>query len=246
MSIDIMIGILREYWPLLLQGAARTLVLALVGTSTGLLIGLLLAVLRSAPLGKNPIKRLGLRLLKALIAIYVEVFRSTPMIVQAMIIYYGSALFLGWDIGAYPAALFIISVNTGAYLSEIVRGGILAIDKGQFEAAQSLGLSHAQLMRQVILPQCFKSILPAIGNEFVINIKDSAVLNVITVNELFFVSKSIAGANFHYFETFVLSSGIYFILCFSIGTLLRRYERQLKQPSSYTLQSALMKKEELV
>ena len=106
------------------------------------------------------------------------------MIVQSMVIYYGTAQAFGISIDRTIAAIFIVSINTGAYMSEIVRGGIFAVDKGQFEAATALGMTHGQTMRKIVLPQVVRNILPATGNEFVINIKDTSVLNVISVVEL--------------------------------------------------------------
>ena len=122
------------------------------------------------------------------------------MMVQSMLIYFGAKLYLGIDMAPISAALFIVSVNTGAYLSEVVRGGINSVDVGQMEACKALGMTHGQSMINVILPQAIKNILPSIGNEFVINIKDTSVLNVISVTELFFVSKSIAGSTYNIFD----------------------------------------------
>ena len=146
------------------------------------------------------------------------------MIVQAMVIYYGSALAFEIDIDRIAAALFIVSINTGAYMSEIVRGGIISVDKGQFEAAQAIGMNHFQTMTNVVLPQVVRNILPATGNEFVINIKDTSVLNVISVSELFFQTKTVAGNNFRYFETFFITCILYFVMTFTITRILRYIE----------------------
>ena len=124
---------------------------------------------------------------------YIEFFRGTPMIVQAMVIYYGSALAFGIDMDRTTAAIFIVSINTGAYMAEIVRGGVISIEKGQFEAAQAIGMNHIQTMWNVVLPQVIRNILPATGNQFIINIKDTSVLNVIGVTELYFQTKTVAG-----------------------------------------------------
>lgn len=157
------------------------------------------------------------------------------MIVQAMVIYYGSALAFGFDMDRLYAAIFIVSINTGAYMSEIVRGGIVSIDKGQFEAAQAIGMNHVQTMFNIILPQVIRNILPATGNEFVINIKDTSVLNVISVSELYFQTKSIAGNNFRYFESFFVSCIIYFIMTFTVTRILRFIERKLDGPDNYIM-----------
>lgn len=235
MSIEWIVRIATEYWPMLLRGARMTLLLATVGTVVGFFIGLLVGVIRTLPREGSPLRRALLWIVDAMLAVYVEVFRGTPMIVQAMVIYYGSAIALGLHMDKLTAALFIVSVNTGAYMAEIVRGGIVSIDKGQFEAAQAIGMNHWQTMFYVVLPQVIRNILPATGNEFVINIKDTSVLNVISVTELFFQGKSIAGGNFRYFETFLVVSVIYLVMTFTVTRILRYVERRMDGPEHYTL-----------
>lgn len=157
------------------------------------------------------------------------------MIVQAMVIYYGSALAFGVDINVLAAAIIVVSINTGAYMAEIVRGGIVSIDKGQFEAAQAIGMNHYQTMWNVVLPQVIRNILPATGNHFVINIKDTSVLNVISVSELYFMTKSVAGNNFRYFESFFVACVIYFVMTFIVTRILRYFERKLDGPDNFDL-----------
>ena len=147
--------------------------------------------------------------------------------VQAMLIFYGAKQYLNIDMSTLFAALLIVSINTGAYLSEVVRGGINSIDEGQFEACKALGMSHSQTMFNVVIPQTIKSILPAIGNEFVINIKDTSVLNVISVTELFFVSKSIAGSTYQIFQTYLMTAIIYFVLTFVVTRVILYLEKKL-------------------
>lgn len=156
------------------------------------------------------------------------------MIVQAMVIYYGSALAFNWHMDKLFAAIFIVSINTGAYMAEIVRGGIISIDRGQFEAAHAIGINHIQTMTHVVLPQVIRNILPATGNEFVINIKDTSVLNVISVTELYFQTKSIAGNNYRYFEAFFVASIIYFFMTYTVTRILRYIERKLEGPENYS------------
>jgi len=120
-------------------------------------------------------------------------------------------------------------------MAEIVRGGIVSIDKGQFEAAQAIGMNHFQTMWNIVLPQVIRNILPATGNQFVINIKDTSVLNVISVTELYFTTKSISGNNFRYFESFFVACVIYFILTLIVSRLLRYLERKLDGPDNYTM-----------
>ncbi|MBU5455069.1 amino acid ABC transporter permease [Caproiciproducens sp. MSJ-32] len=235
MSIESIVKIVQENWPMFLRGAWVTIYISIIGTLIGTLIGLLVGVIRTIPVPERGIKKVFLKVINVILSIYIEFFRGTPMIVQSMVIYYGSAQFLGIDINRIVAALFIVSINTGAYMSEIVRGGIVSIDKGQFEAAQAIGMSHAQTMFNVILPQVIRNILPATGNEFVVNIKDTSVLNVISVSELFFQTKSIAGNNFKYFESFSVACIIYLILTFTITRILRFIERKLDGPENYII-----------
>ena len=149
------------------------------------------------------------------------------MIVQSMVIYYGTAQAFGINLDRTLAAIFIVSINTGAYMTEIVRGGILAVDKGQFEAATALGMTHNQTMRKVVLPQVVRNILPATGNEFVINIKDTSVLNVISVVELYFSGNTVATQTYQYFQTFTIIAVIYFVLTFTVTRILRFIERRM-------------------
>ena len=192
--------------------------------------------MRTIPIHKkdNLLKRVLLKIVRAVMVVYIEVFRSTPMIVQAMVIYYG-AMYAGIDMPSMFAAIFVVSVNTGAYMSEIIRGGIISVDRGQTEGAQSIGMTHWQTMTSVVLPQAIRNIMPSIGNEFVINIKDSSVLNVISATELFFVSKSAAGTYMVYFQVFAITCAIYFILTFTVTRILLFIERKMDGPDSYTI-----------
>lgn len=221
-------SIFNEYGSLFLKGALMTLFIASVSTIIGFLIGILVAVIRNMKLDKDKNKFTYYlhKVINFILACYVEIFRGTPMMVQSMLIYFGAKLYLGIDMAPISAALFIVSVNTGAYLSEVVRGGINSVDVGQMEACKALGMTHGQSMINVILPQAIKNILPSIGNEFVINIKDTSVLNVISVTELFFVSKSIAGSTYNIFETYAVTCIIYFVLTFSLTRLLLFIEKK--------------------
>lgn len=235
MSFEWLVRIFRDYWPMFLRGAWTTIYISMIATIIGFFIGLLIGVLRTIPIPEKGFKRFVLKLVNTLLSIYIEVFRGTPMIVQSMVIYYGSAIAFGIDINRIAAAIFIVSINTGAYMSEIVRGGIVSIDKGQFEAAEAIGMNHIQTMINVVLPQVVRNILPATGNEFVINIKDTSVLNVISVTELFFQTKSIAGNNYRYFESFFVASIIYLIMTITITRILRAIERRMDGPANFIM-----------
>ena len=227
----------KQYGPLFLRGTANTLLSAVTGTILGFLLGLLVAIARTIHLGPKASawKRVPVKILHAVLGVYIEVFRGTPMIVQSMVIYYGALQYLGLDMPRLVAAIFIVSINTGAYMAEIIRGGIISIDKGQTEAAHSIGLTHWQTMVSVVLPQAIRNIMPSIGNEFVVNIKDSSVLNVISVTELFFQAKSATGAYFRYFETYFIIALIYLTLTFTITRILRLIEKKMDGPENYVI-----------
>ena len=227
------IKILKENGMMFLRGAGMTLFISLIGTILGTAIGMAIGVFRTIPTPERKFKRICYAILNKFFSVYIEIFRGTPMIVQAMVIYYGSAQAFGIDINRTLAALFIVSINTGAYMTEIVRGGIYSVDKGQSEAAQAIGMTHGQTMRNVVIPQVIRNILPATGNEFVINIKDTSVLNVIAVSELFFQAKSVAGSNYRFFDTFFVVCVIYFIMTFTVTQILRYLERRLDGPDDY-------------
>ena len=218
-----------------LVGARNTLIIALISTVLGSLIGLGIAIYRSIPVDKKrkPVSYVFYKLFDLVIIAYIEIFRGTPMMVQSMLIFYGSKLFFNIDMSPMFAALLIVSVNTGAYLSEVFRGGIMGVDKGQGEAAKAIGMSHYQSMTTVILPQAIRNTLPALGNEFVINIKDTSVLNVIAVTELFFVTRSAAGSTYMTFQSFLIASVIYFVMTFVTTRLLRLTEKYMSGSTSY-------------
>ncbi len=235
MSIEWIIRIVVEYWPMFLRGAGVTLVIALIGTVFGALIGLLSGILRTIPIPENGPKRLLLKIVNFLLSAYIEFFRGTPMIVQAMVIFYGAAMAFGYQMDPLIAGIVIVSINTGAYMAEIVRGGIISVDPGQYEAAQAIGMNHLQTMMNVVLPQVIRNILPATGNQFIINIKDTAVLSVISISELFFQTNSIAGNNFRYFESFFVVCIIYFIMTYTVTLILRYIERRMDGPENYVV-----------
>lgn len=235
MSLDWVIKIISENWPMFLRGAGLTLLIALIGTIFGAVIGLLAGVIRTIPVPERGAKKIFLKLVNLILSIYIEFFRGTPMIVQAMVIFYGSAQAFDIDMNVFTAAIFVVSINTGAYMAEIVRGGILSIDKGQFEAAHAIGMTHIQTMWSIVLPQVIRNILPATGNQFVINIKDTSVLNVISVTELYFVTKSISGNNFRYFESFFVACSIYFVMTFVVTRILLYIEKRLDGSDNYTV-----------
>ncbi len=230
------INIVAKYYPQLLSGVGNTMLIALTGTVAGLAIGLLTGIVRTAPYSRNGFVRALHKILNAVIAVYVEIFRGTPMMVQAMVIYWGYAFASGGNtLPLIPSGILIVSVNTGAYMAEIVRGGIISIDKGQFEGAMSIGMTHSQTMCKVIIPQVMRNILPSVSNEFVINIKDTSVLNVIGVTELYYFAGIIKRQSFETFQTYLVVCVLYFILTFTVTRLLRFVERRLDGNDSYVI-----------
>ena len=231
-TFDWIIKLLKEYGSLFLKGTGYTMAMAVAGTLIGLLIGLLIGVYRTIPDPKNK----GLKALKkagdAIITAYVELFRGTPMLVQALLFYYG---FLSKLEMPLLSAIIIISINTGAYMAEIVRGGIISVDKGQFEGAHAIGMTHGQTMLNVVLPQAMRNIMASIGNECVVNIKDSSVLSVISITELMFMAKSAGGTYFQFVPAYLICTAIYFVLTFTVTRLLRLLEKKMDGKKNYTV-----------
>ena len=226
-------------------GIQNTLILAVAATLAGCLIGLLCGVLNTIPYTQNdpPIKRFALKLLRVLIRIYVEVFRGTPMVLQAVFIFYGLPYFTDGSVafkgmaGIWTAALIVVSINTGAYMAESVRGGIISIDPGQTEGAKAIGMTHVQTMMSVILPQTLRNIMPQIGNNLIINIKDTSVMFVIGFVEFFATHRNIVGVNLLYFPSAVIEMIGYLTLTLLASFGLRWLEKWLDGADNYELVS---------
>ncbi len=229
--------ILREYSFSFLRGAGVTMIIAIVGTIIGCIIGFLVGIVQTIPVEKkdNIFKKIFMNIIFFILNAYVEIFRGTPMMAQAMFIYFGSSALFGINMSMWFAAFFIVSINTGAYMAETVRGGILSVDEGQTEGAKAIGMTHFQTMLYVILPQALKNIMPQIGNNLIINIKDTCVLSSIGIVELFYATKGVSGAYYTYFEAFTIAMVIYFILTFGCSRLLRMWEDKLGGDKNYDL-----------
>jgi len=229
--------IFSEYGYMFLKGTGATLFIAASGTVFGCLIGFIVGIIQGTPTEKGTSlwKKVFIKCAKILVSIYVEIFRGTPMMVQAMVIYYGSMQVLGWNMVPIYAGVLILSLNTGAYMSESVRGGIVSVDAGQTEGAKAIGMTHFQMMIYVILPQAFRNLIPQIGNAFVSAIKDTSVLNVISVTELYFMGRTACGTYFRYFEVFFIISIIYMVLTFVTSRLLAMLEKKLDGDNNYEL-----------
>ena len=226
-----------------LNGILNTLILAVAATLVGCLIGFLCGVLNTIPHDRRDpvVKRFFLGLVRVVVRVYVEVFRGTPMVLQAVFIYYGlpyftdNAVAFRGTTGIWIASLIVVSINTGAYMAESVRGGILSIDPGQTEGAKAIGMNHVQTMTSVILPQAIRNILPQIGNNFIINIKDTSVMFVITFAEFFAFHRYIVGVNNLYFPSAAIEMIGYLTMTLIASILLRWMERRMDGSSNYEL-----------
>lgn len=229
-----------KYHVMYFNGIRSTLILAVVATLIGCVIGFVCGVLNTIPHSKNDpwIKHFFLTLVRGVVRIYVEVFRGTPMVLQAVFIYYGlpyftnNALHFG---DVWTAAILIVSINTGAYMAESVRGGIISIDPGQTEGAKAIGMTHVQTMLHVILPQALRNILPQIGNNFIINLKDTSVMFIISFTDFFAAHRYIVGVNNMYFPSAAIEMLGYLTMTLIASFLLRWVEKLLDGKSSYEL-----------
>lgn len=222
-------------WPLFWYGIKMTIAFAVVGTLAGLIIGLIIGAIRCValdPLDK-PVTRFFKRLGRFITGFYVWVFRGTPMMVQAVFLYYLFKPVLHWN--NFTAGMVIISVNTAAYMAEIIRSGIQSIDPGQMEAAKSLGMTNTQTMISIIFPQAIKNTFPSLGNQFIVNIKDSCMLNAISVVELFFQAQSVAGTNMRYIEVYLVVALIYLTLTTVATFVLNYIEKRINKTNTVTI-----------
>lgn len=226
-----------------LGGMLNTVKLAVLATFIGCVIGFICGILQTIPYSKNDhvVKRFILKLIRAVIRIYVEVFRGTPMILQAVFIYYGLPYFTGAAIqwpNIFVASLFVVSINTGAYMAESVRGGFLSIDPGQTEGAKAIGMNHFQTMLYVIIPQAFRVLLPQIGNNLIINIKDTSVMFIIGFGELFSVHRAAVGALYLYFPSAAIEMVAYLTMTLIASFILRWLENRMDGNDNYELVNA--------
>lgn len=221
-------------------GMKNTLVLAFTATLIGCLIGFVCGVMQTIPHSRNDgaFKRALLALIRGIVRAYVEVFRGTPMVLQAVFVYYGLPYFTNSALqftNVWAAALLVVSINTGAYMAETVRGGILSIDPGQTEGAKAIGMTHVQTMLYVILPQALRNILPQVGNNFIINVKDTSVMFIIGFNDFFAIHRAAVGATYLYFPSATVEMAGYLCMTLIASFLLRKWEKRLAGKDSYTL-----------
>jgi len=223
-----------------LSGMGNTLLLALVATAIGCVIGFLCGVLNTIPCapGDHPVKKFFLKLIRVIVRIYVEIFRGTPMVLQAVFMYYGLPYFsdgaLRFD-NIWMAAVLVVSINTGAYMAESVRGGIISVDPGQTEGAKAIGMTHVQTMLNVILPQALRNIMPQIGNNFIINVKDTSVMFIIGFPDFFSAHRAAVGASYLYFPSATVEMAGYLTMTLIASFLLRWLEKKMDGNGDYEL-----------
>ena len=229
-----------KYGASYLSGMRSTLILALVATAIGCVIGFICGVLNTIPYapGDSPVKKFFLKLIRVVVRIYVEVFRGTPMVLQAVFLYYGLPYFTNGATrfeSVWAAAILVVSINTGAYMAESVRGGIISVDPGQTEGAKAIGMTHVQTMFHVILPQALRNIMPQIGNNFIINVKDTSVMFIIGFPEFFSAHRAAVGASYLYFPSATVEMIGYLTMTLIASFLLRWLEKKMDGSSDYEL-----------
>ncbi|WP_096200471.1 amino acid ABC transporter permease [Bacillus sp. FJAT-45350] len=203
--------------PFLLQGLKLTLLITFVGVALGFVIGVFAGFGR---LSKN-------KLIYAISTVYVEVIRGTPILVQVLFLYFGVSDLFGVNLDKVTASIIAIALNAGAYIAEIVRGAVHSVEKGQSEAGRSLGLTKIQTMRYIIWPQAFKRMIPPLGNQFIISLKDTSLFSVIAVHEVLYQGRMYSSNTFTYFEPYMMVGIMYLMITIPAMIILRRIERRL-------------------
>lgn len=208
---------LSKYYMFFINGAKFTIFLAFFTVLIGVMLGIFLALMK---LSKK-------KILNAIATAYIEFIRGTPLLVQLYIVFYGLP-HMGINLPDFVAGIAALSVNSAAYVAEIIRAGIQAVDKGQMEAARSIGMPQGMAMRYIIIPQAVKNILPALGNEFIVVIKESSIASIIGIHELMYNSDTVRGNTFKPFEPLIVAAILYFIMTFTLSKLLGVFERRMK------------------
>ena len=205
-----------KYWTLFLEGATTTVLLSFFSVIVGVGCGTLMALAR---LSSN-------KFLSKAAKVYIDIIRGTPLLVQLYLVYFGLATVL--DLNDFVSGVIAVSVNTTAYIAEIIRSGIQSVDKGQMEAARSMGMPKRMAMRQIILPQAMKNILPAIGNEFATLIKETSIVSLIGIHDLMYSSDTVRGATFTVFIPLLMTAFLYFVMTTTIAFFMDKLERKLQ------------------
>ncbi len=223
MNYNMDFSFVLRYQSLYLQGTRNTILLAFLAVFFGGILGVILALMRRSQI--KPVKFLA--------TAYIEFIRGTPLLVQLFIIFYGLPVITGMRFPDFVAGVIALTINSAAYIAEIIRAGIQSIDRGQMEAARSLGMPHGMAMRFIIIPQAFKNILPALGNEFIVVIKESAIVSVIGIYDIMRSANIVRGITYRPFEPLIVAALIYFILTFTLSNLLGIMERRMRAGDSH-------------
>ncbi|HFV7717768.1 TPA: ABC transporter permease subunit [Staphylococcus aureus] len=210
-------GFISKYGSFFLKGIKITILISLIGVALGSILGAFVALMKLSKI----------KIISWIASIYIEILRGTPMLVQVFIVFFGITAALGLDISALVCGTIALVINSSAYIAEIIRAGINAVDKGQMEAARSLGLNYRQTMKSVIMPQAIKNILPALGNEFVTLIKESSIVSTIGVGEIMFNSQVVQGISFDPFTPLIVAAALYFVLTFVLTRIMNMIEGRL-------------------
>lgn len=215
--MDFRFDLIMDYLPYFLRGTLYTIGISLLGVLFGTILGLLIGL---GKMMKN-------KLLAFPFQLYIAFFRGTPFIVQIFIIHFGVVPAIIGTTNGIAAGIIGLSLNAAAYIAEIFRAGIQSIDRGQMEAARSLGMTHVQAMRYIILPQAFKRMIPPLGNEFIVLLKESAITALVAVPEIMYWGRAFQGQYYKVWEPYLTAALIYFILTLTISFLLSRLEKRL-------------------
>ncbi|HDH7025381.1 TPA: ABC transporter permease subunit [Staphylococcus aureus] len=210
-------GFISKYGSFFLKGIKITILISLIGVALGSILGAFVALMKLSKI----------KIISWIASIYIEILRGTPMLVQVFIVFFGITAALGLDISALVCGTIAVVINSSAYIAEIIRAGINAVDKGQMEAARSLGLNYRQTMKSVIMPQAIKNILPALGNEFVTLIKESSIVSTIGVGEIMFNAQVVQGISFDPFTPLLVAAALYFVLTFVLTRIMNMIEGRL-------------------
>ncbi|HAR4014586.1 TPA: ABC transporter substrate-binding protein/permease [Staphylococcus aureus] len=210
-------GFISKYGSFFLKGIKITILISLIGVALGSILGAFVALMKLSKI----------KIISWIASIYIEILRGTPMLVQVFIVFFGITAALGLDISALVCGTIALVINSSAYIAEIIRAGINAVDKGQMEAARSLGLNYRQTMKSVIMPQAIKNILPALGNEFVTLIKESSIVSTIGVGEIMFNAQVVQGISFDPFTPLLVAAALYFVLTFVLTRIMNMIEGRL-------------------
>ncbi|WIL27014.1 ABC transporter permease subunit [Staphylococcus aureus] len=210
-------GFISKYGSFFLKGIKITILISLIGVALGSILGAFVALMKLSKI----------KIISWIASIYIEILRGTPMLVQVFIVFFGITAALGLDISALVCGTIALVINSSAYIAEIIRAGITAVDKGQMEAARSLGLNYRQTMKSVIMPQAIKNILPALGNEFVTLIKESSIVSTIGVGEIMFNAQVVQGISFDPFTPLIVAAALYFVLTFVLTRIMNMIEGRL-------------------